>query len=142
MQWNDGPEAGFTTGTPWIKVDERYPEINVESQLADPYSILNHYKKLIALRKSVDVITNGRYERLDEGHPQVFAYARISTSETLVVVSNFSARQAVFVLPEAFADVSLKGSAYELLASNTQTTPLLQREIELSPYASYMWVIR
>jgi trehalose-6-phosphate hydrolase len=41
MQWDDSPQAGFTTGTPWIKVDERYPEINVQNQLGDPDSILN-----------------------------------------------------------------------------------------------------
>lgn len=44
MQWDDGPQAGFTTGTPWIKVDERYREINVKNQLNDPDSVYSHYK--------------------------------------------------------------------------------------------------
>ncbi|MFD1776225.1 alpha,alpha-phosphotrehalase [Paenibacillus rhizophilus] len=142
MQWDDGPQAGFTTGTPWIKVDERYREINVKNQLNDPDSVYSHYKKLIALRKEIDVLTDGRYERLDEGHPQVFAYARISDGETVAVVSNFSDSEAVFEFPEAFAAKLLEGGSSELLAGNTKEAPELKARIELSPYASYMWIIR
>ncbi|MFF2910362.1 alpha,alpha-phosphotrehalase [Paenibacillus sp. NPDC057934] len=141
MQWNDSPQAGFTTGTPWIKVDERYQEINVQQQLADPNSILHHYRKLIGLRKSLAVLTDGRYERLDEGHPQVFAYARLSDKETLVVVSNFSGQPATFTLPESFAEAALAGKSYELLIANTEMVPELGTEMRLSPYASCMWVI-
>ncbi|BCG58815.1 alpha,alpha-phosphotrehalase [Paenibacillus sp. URB8-2] len=142
MQWDDGPQAGFTTGTPWIKVDERYREINVKNQLNDPDSVYSHYKKLIALRKEIDVLTDGRYERLDEGHPQVFAYARISEGETVAVVSNFSDSVAVFEFPEAFAAKLLEGGSSELLTSNTNEAPELKARIELTPYASYMWIIR
>ncbi|MFE4710147.1 MULTISPECIES: alpha,alpha-phosphotrehalase [unclassified Paenibacillus] len=141
MQWNDSPQAGFTTGTPWIKVDERYQEINVQQQLDDPDSILHHYRKLIGLRKSLAVLTDGRYERLDEGHPQVFAYARVSDKETLVVVSNFSGQPATFTLPESFAEAALAGKSYELLIANTEMVPELGTELKLSPYASCMWVI-
>ncbi|NGM83501.1 alpha,alpha-phosphotrehalase [Paenibacillus sp. 7124] len=142
MQWDDSPEAGFTTGTPWIKVDERYREINVKNQLSDPDSVYSHYKKLIALRKEVDVLTDGQYERLDEGHPQVFAYARISDKETLAVVSNFSGKDAVFEFPEAFAAKLEGGGTPQLLAGNTNEAPELKARMELSPYASYMWIIR
>ncbi|OBZ14893.1 alpha,alpha-phosphotrehalase [Bacillus sp. FJAT-27264] len=141
MQWDDSPQAGFTTGTPWIKVDERYREINVQQQLDDPDSILHHYRKLIGLRKSLAVLTDGRYERLDEGHPQVFAYARVSDKETLVVISNFSGQPATFTLPESFAGAALAGKPYELLIANTGTVPDLETEMKLSPYASCMWVI-
>ncbi|MDT3425779.1 trehalose-6-phosphate hydrolase [Paenibacillus forsythiae] len=142
MQWDDSPQAGFTTGTPWIKVDERYREINVKNQLNDPDSVYSHYKKLIALRKEADVITNGKYERLDEGHSQVFAYARITGRETLVVVSNFGSRSAVFDFPEEFTAQRISGGAAELLVGNTKPTPALKARIELTPYASYMWIIR
>lgn len=142
MQWDDSPQAGFTTGTPWIKVDERYHEINVKKQLSDPDSVYSHYKKLIALRKEIDVLTDGQYERLDEGHPQVFAYARISDKETLAVVSNFSGKEAVFEFPEAFAAKLEEGGAPELLAGNTIEAPELKARMELGPYASYMWIIR
>ncbi|WP_051459456.1 alpha,alpha-phosphotrehalase [Paenibacillus zanthoxyli] len=142
MQWDDSLQAGFTTGTPWIKVDERYREINVQNQLNDPDSVYSHYKKLIALRKEIDALTGGKYVRLDEGHPQVFAYARITDAETVVVVSNFSGSGAVFDFPEEFAAQHIGRGAAELLAGNTKSSPALEERIELTPYSSYMWIIR
>nr|WP_213620820.1 alpha,alpha-phosphotrehalase [Paenibacillus sp. J22TS3] len=142
MQWDDSPHAGFTSGTPWIKVDERYPLINVKQQLQDPNSVYHHYKKLIALRKELQVLTEGRFRRLDEEHPQVFAYARISEGEQLVVLSNFSCQETVFKLPMSFHDKYVAGKKAEVLIGNTGAAPELQAETPLTPYASYMWVIR
>lgn len=141
MQWNGSKNAGFTTGTPWLKVDERYPSIHVEQQLADPDSIYYHYRKLIALRKQVNVLTDGLYERLDDAHPDVFAYARTNGSETLIVVSNFSKRDVTFSLPEAVWNDHIAGKSAELLIGNTEVAPALTQEISLSPYASYMWLV-
>ncbi|WP_225999782.1 alpha,alpha-phosphotrehalase [Paenibacillus sp. BJ-4] len=144
MQWDNTPNAGFTTGTPWIKVDERYPQINVQAQLEDPDSIYHHYRKLIRLRKTVQVITDGDYQRLDDAHPQVYAYQRSNAQETLVVISNFSGQNAQFALPDSlyspFKNQAL-GSA-ELLIGNTKQAPELDQVITLTPYASYMWIIR
>ena len=141
MQWNGSKNAGFTTGTPWLKVDERYPSIHVEQQLADPDSIYYHYRKLIALRKQVNVLIDGLYERLDDAHPDVFAYARTNGSETLIVVSNFSKRDVTFSLPEAIWNDHIAGKSAELLIGNTEAAPVLTQEISLSPYASYMWLV-
>lgn len=141
MQWNGSQNAGFTTGTPWLKVDERYPSIHVEQQLADPDSIYYHYRKLIALRKQVNVLIDGLYERLDDAHPDVFAYARTNGSETLIVVSNFSKRDVAFSLPEAVWNDHIAGKSAELLIGNTEAAPDLTEEISLSPYASYMWLV-
>ncbi len=140
MQWNYGPQAGFTDGTPWIKLDERYPEINVKMQREDPDSVFSHYKNLIALRKTEDVLTDGRYIRLDEGHPQVFAYARTNDRDTLVVVSNFTSEEAAFTLPETHA--ALGHSQLELLSGNRPEVPTWGDQLELEPYASFMWIIR
>ncbi|MNH77957.1 Trehalose-6-phosphate hydrolase [compost metagenome] len=142
MQWDDGPQAGFTSGTPWIKVDERYPSINVKQQMNDPESIYHHYKKLIALRKELQVLTDGRYIRLDEAHPQVYAYARVSEKETLVVMSNFSDREASLQLPDDFHTEYVEGGLSKLLIGNTKLEPALQAQTVLTPYASYMWIIR
>ena len=75
MQWNTEKNAGFTTGTPWLKVNDNYTEINMETQDADPDSVLNYYRKLIALRKSPaykEVFTYGEfmpvYQNLVEHH--------------------------------------------------------------------------
>ncbi|MGG4213566.1 alpha,alpha-phosphotrehalase [Paenibacillus alvei] len=144
MQWDNTRNAGFTTGTPWIKVDERYPQINVQSQLEDPNSIYNHYRQLIYLRKTVQVLTDGSYQRLDEAHPHVYAYQRSNEEETLIVISNFSGQDAQFRIPDSFYS-SLKNQALgaaELLIGNTQHVPELKQEITLAPYASYMWIVR
>ena len=140
MQWNYGPQAGFTDGTPWIKVDERYPEINVKMQREDPESVFSHYKNLIALRKTEDVLTDGRYIRLDGAHPQVFAYARMNDRDTLIVVSNFTSEEASFTLPESYA--ALGRSRLELLSGNRPEVPVWGEQLELEPYASFMWIIR
>lgn len=141
MQWDGSYNAGFTTGTPWIKVDERYPSIHVAQQMADPNSIYYHYRKLIALRKQVGVLTDGLYERLDDAHPDVFAYARTNGSETLLVVSNFSKRDVKFAFSEAVWNDHLAGKSAELLIGNTEVSPVLEQEISLSPYSSYMWLV-
>ncbi|URJ60963.3 alpha,alpha-phosphotrehalase [Paenibacillus polymyxa] len=144
MQWDSTRNAGFTTGTPWIKVDERYPQINVQAQLEDPNSIYHHYRKLIHLRKTVQVLTDGMYQRLDEAHPQVYAYQRSNEQETLIVISNFSGQDTQFRIPDSFysrLNNQALGAA-ELLIGNTQHAPELKQEITLTPYASYMWIVR
>ncbi|KAF6577803.1 alpha,alpha-phosphotrehalase [Paenibacillus sp. EKM212P] len=144
MQWDNTRNAGFTTGTPWIKVDERYPRINVQAQLEDPNSIYHHYRKLIHLRKTVQVLTDGSYQRLDEAHPQVYAYQRSNEEETLIVISNFSEQDTQFRIPDSFYS-RLKNQALdaaELLIGNTQHAPELKQVISLTPYASYMWIVR
>lgn len=143
MQWDDSPNAGFTSGTPWIKVDERYPQINVQAQLKDPNSIYHHYQKLIRLRKTVQVITDGNYQRLDEAHPQIYAYQRSNEKETLIVISNFSGQQTKFHIPDS-CYLQLQYQALvsaELVIGNTEHVPELKQSITLSPYASYMWLL-
>lgn len=143
MQWDSSTNAGFTTGTPWIKVDERYPDINVQSQLHDPFSVYHHYRQLITLRQQVEVLTDGTYERLDQSHPQIFAYTRSNTHERIIVISNFSAEQAVFHLPEQITQQysSAQLHAATLLIGNTVITPHVSESITLEPYASYMWLL-
>lgn len=141
MQWDDSPQAGFTTGTPWIKVDQRYKEINVQRQLDDPDSVFHHYRRLIGLRKETPLLTGGIYRRLDEGHPQVYAYGRLSPGEdgdALLVVSNFSAEPAQFELPPGLLPDPVQG---KLLIGNTADAPELIRTLSLPPFGSYMWLI-
>ena len=76
MQWTDGPNAGFTTGEPWIRVNPNHRQINARRQTGEPDSVFSYYKRLIALRKNTPVVQNGRYERLCPQDPGVFAYKR------------------------------------------------------------------
>ncbi|AYB44725.1 alpha,alpha-phosphotrehalase [Paenibacillus lautus] len=141
MLWHDGDQAGFTTGTPWIKLDERYPLINAQSEVDNPQSIYHHYRKLIKMRKNLPVMTDGEYVRLDEGHPEIYAYARMNKEQTLVVVSNFSDRGVSFELPEEMHDHLTESRSVQLLIGNTTEEPKLTPTVALRPYASYMWLI-
>jgi len=141
MPWHGGDQAGFTTGTPWIKLDERYPLINAQSEVDNPQSIYHHYRKLIEMRKNLPVMTDGEYVRLDEGHPEIYAYARTNKEQTLVVISNFSDRGVSFELPEEMHDHLTESQSVQLLIGNTTEEPKLTPTVALRPYASYMWLI-
>ncbi|WP_066340239.1 glycoside hydrolase family 13 protein [Azohydromonas lata] len=113
MQWSDGPQAGFTTGTPWIGVNPNYREVNARQALADPDSVFHHYRRLIALRRALPVVVHGRYELLLPEHAQIYAYLRTLGEERLLVVCNFSRATPRCELP---ADLAFEGQ--ELLIAN------------------------
>lgn len=102
MQWTAGENAGFTTGTPWLPVNENHRFLNAEAELADPDSVFHYYRRLIALRKQYDVFRDGRFTLLCPEDPQIFAYTRDTDTAHLLVVCNFSGAEAAFSLPEAF----------------------------------------
>jgi oligo-1,6-glucosidase len=113
MQWNSGPNAGFTSGTPWLKVNPNYREINVEAALADPDSILRYYQRLIRLRREHPVVVYGEYDILLPEHPQVWAFTRTLGEERLLVILNWSGVAAEFALP-----VEVETTGQELLIAN------------------------
>ncbi len=113
MQWDDTLNAGFTEGCPWIRVNDRYPEINVKSALSDPDSILHYYKKLIQLRKENLIFIYGEYSSILEIDEQIFAYIRTMGIERILVILNFSAQIANFYLPD---DINI--NSYDLLIAN------------------------
>ena len=102
MQWEDSHQAGFTEGTPWIRVNSNYKEINAKQQLSDPNSIFHYYQKLIRLRKEKPVIVYGTFEALYREHDQIFAYTRTLEGEKLLTVCNFSEHVAEMEIPEEF----------------------------------------
>ena len=90
MQWDDSPNAGFTAGTPWIRVNPNYTQINVAAQESDPDSILHYYRKLIALRKEHRIFSEGEnFTLLYETDAEIFAYTRTLGEQTLLVLCNF-----------------------------------------------------
>ncbi len=98
MQWNDSENGGFTTGKPWMKVNENYKYINVNENLNDENSIFYHYQKLIKLRKNNKVIQYGKYILLDENNPSVYAYKRVLDDKSIVVICNFYEKPVTFEL--------------------------------------------
>ena len=91
MQWKDAPQAGFTSGTPWLKVNDNYPVINVEKEEGQLDSVLHYYRKLIALRKSGEyreLFTYGKFEPAYENADHVMAYYRILQGRRVLVAAN------------------------------------------------------
>ncbi|SEN70852.1 alpha,alpha-phosphotrehalase [Lihuaxuella thermophila] len=136
MQWDDSPNGGFTTGKPWIDPAPNFKDINVRKALADPQSIFYHYKELVRLRKTHEIITTGNFELLAEDHPDVFAYLRSSDREKLLVVNNFRRHETSFILPDT---VETDGWHTEVLISNYEDAPKNLTRLKLRPYESIVY---
>ena len=113
MQWDASPNAGFTDGTPWLPVNPNYTKINAEAALADPNSVFHHYRKLIALRKTLPVFREGTFTLLCPEDENIFAYTRDTEREHLLVVCSFTDKELPFELPEAFHGSKLLISNYD-----------------------------
>jgi oligo-1,6-glucosidase len=138
MQWDSTEQAGFTSGTPWIKVSPNYREINVADALADPNSVFHYYKKLIQLRKENPVIVYGTYDLILDSHEEIYAFTRTLEEERLLVILNFSGNTPVFHLPENISFVST-----ELLISNYEVNPHEDiHQISLRPYEARVYRLK
>ena len=133
FQWSAGEHAGFTTGSPWLRVNPDYSQINLDRQQPDPDSVYNHYKKLIALRKDPqyrDPLVRGSFEPWLEDEHNVIAYLRrseVPTSQTILVISNYQLQPRVLPLPAPARRVLL----------NNCTKPVIQpgkRQVSLGGY--------
>jgi oligo-1,6-glucosidase len=129
MQWTADAMAGFTTGNPWMKINPNTAFINVQDQVADPSSPLNHFKSLTQLRKKNPVLVYGAYELLAEDHPQVYAYTRTLGEVSCLVVLNFSDQTA------RWAPIGLSLGAQPWINSADQLTRE-GKELILAPYQS------
>jgi oligo-1,6-glucosidase len=138
IQWDASKQAGFTTGTPWIRVNPNYKAINVADALADPNSIFHYYKKLIQLRKENPVIVYGTYDLILDSHEEIYAFTRTLEEDRLLVILNFSRNSPVFYLPE-----NISYSGVELLISNYNVDIDENfRQITLRPFEARVYRLR
>ncbi|MBM7097727.1 alpha,alpha-phosphotrehalase [Bacillus sp. H-16] len=137
VQWDDSENAGFTTGTPWIGIPENYKRINAKDAAANPDSVYHHYRKLIELRKTHDIITHGSYKLLMENDKQLFAYVREHGDERLLVVNNFYEEEATFESP-----VNVDGCESEVLLSNYDDSGSDPSSVTLRPYESVVYHLK
>ena len=133
FQWSAAENAGFTTGSPWLRVNPDYSQINLDRQQPDPDSVYNHYKKLIALRKDPqyrDPLVRGSFEPWLEDEHNVIAYLRrseVPTGQPILVISNYQLQPRVLPLPAPARRVLL----------NNCTKPVIQpgkRQVSLGGY--------
>ena len=126
VQWDDSENAGFTTGTPWIKVNPNYKQINAKAALEDKNSIFYYYQKLIALRKEEPVMVYGHYALLEPDHESLYVYTRSLDEQKLLVICNFTKEPAGYEVPAEFAGA-------QILIGNYQRDKV-EGTIELKPY--------
>ncbi|QKS70530.1 alpha-glucosidase [Paenalkalicoccus suaedae] len=138
MQWSDEPQAGFTSGTPWLKVNPNYKELNVEAQQQDPDSILAFYKELIRLRKAEDVFVYGTYDVLMEEDPQVYSYTRELDGTKAVIITNLTSRPATWVTEKhiQLESENLILSNYDVADHDHLTT------FELRPFEARVYLVK
>jgi oligo-1,6-glucosidase len=135
IQWNSSPNAGFTTGTPWIHVNPNYDSINAERVVEDKDSIFYYYQKLIQLRKQNEIIVYGKYDVILEDDEQIYAFTRTLGDEELLVICNFSEETPTFVLP---GDIEF--AEKELMISNyTQDDNQSIEQFTLKPYEARVY---
>jgi alpha-glucosidase len=137
MQWNTGSNAGFSTATPWLPVDDRYKSYNVESEKHDPRSILNYYQHLLAIRHTNRALLDGKYIALNEDDPNVLAYARGYKNQNVIVMLNMSGTTQKVKL-----DLSRKGirakSARTLLSSFDSPAEVNLNSISIEPFGAWI----
>jgi oligo-1,6-glucosidase len=101
MQWTDGPNAGFTAASakPWLALNPNYTTINAARETADPNSVYNYTRQLIALRSKTLALVYGDFKDLDPNHPRVFSYTRTLNGEVYLIVHNVSSQPIEYTLP-------------------------------------------
>lgn len=128
MQWDNTANAGFTTGTPWAKVNSNYAEINAAEELQNPDSVLNFYKKVLKTRKEyVDVVRDGKYISVNMKDNNVFSYIRDNGKQKLFIACSLSPKAVKFK-----PHIHFNGDA-RLVISNTENPPLPSDSMTLKP---------
>ncbi|TNM63082.1 alpha-glucosidase [Aliirhizobium smilacinae] len=131
MQWARSPNAGFSTGTPWIEVNPNYLAINAEAAIAEDASIWHHYRSLIGLRKSHPVIIYGDYQSWLDQHPYVYVYTRTLGTDRLTVVASFKSDELIISMPSELVG---KGVC---LVSNYGAMNEVSATITLKPFEAF-----
>jgi trehalose-6-phosphate hydrolase len=132
MQWDASVNAGFSTGTPWLKVSKSYKDINVENEIDGP--IFKFYKELIRLRKEMPIISEGSYQPAFEDNQQVYAFERYLDDQKLLVLNNFYGSEVEVAIPAEY-------QAGRVLLSNYDDAELAEK-VSLKPYQTLAILVK
>ena len=127
MQWDDTNNAGFSSETPWLPVHENHTTVNVATQQNDHNSVLNHFRKMVALRKDNLLLVYGEYEIIQEEHPTIYAYSRTLEDQKMSILLNFSEL-------ESSIELSNYDDSKEVLINNYSELSVDKNTITLKPY--------
>lgn len=134
FQWSSGKYAGFSNGSPWLKVNDNYKEINASSQIKDPNSVYNYYKSLIALRKDTPALIFGKYRDLDPYNVKIYAYTRSLANEKYLVIINMSESNVSYEIPDA---IKIK----QLVIQNLENSKFSDSHVSLQPWQASIFKI-
>ncbi|MEV4636750.1 alpha-glucosidase [Actinoplanes sp. NPDC049548] len=123
MQWDSSPQAGFTTGTPWLAVNPNYTEVNAAAAVQDPDSVYHFYRRLIELRHKEPVVVHGDFTMLLPDDEKLYAFTRRHGSVELLVIGNFSGERTRADLADAES-----WSSAELVLTNAPAPAGLELE--------------
>lgn len=129
FQWDNKLHAGFTTGTPWLKVNDNYPQVNAAAEERDPGSVLNYFRKLIAFRKANLGLAYGDYTLLDEDNPFVYSYLRTGEAQRFLIMLNFTPKPGT-----ARLDLELDGAQVAVNNYGQEGLKLKGKQVELRPF--------
>ena len=124
FQWNNSKNAGFTVGTPWLKINPDYKIVNADANERDPQSVLNYFKRLMKLRKSEKTLIYGKYKIIDQENEKIYAYTREMNGTKLLILLNFTNSEALIE-----TDLNLRGA--KILLGNYPNTARIGK---LRPY--------
>jgi alpha-glucosidase len=140
MQWDTSGQAGFSANPhTWLPVTANYPTVNVQTESADPQSLLNWYKSLIALRRKSAALRDGRTVMLDRANPHVLTYARVASGgETILVSLNMSPGKQT--IPLGLAAAGVKGTQLKTLLASPGpiAATAADRPVTLEPFAAWV----
>jgi alpha-glucosidase len=134
MQWDSSVNAGFSLGTPWLKVNPNYQSINVEQQALDSGSVLNFYRRMIALRKAEPILVYGHYDLLLENDTQIYAYTRKLDKQQLLIMCNLTGLDAQYDHPDALPTSEHLLLGNYSVAAHGATNSLVLRPFETRIY--------
>ncbi len=132
MQWDDSAHAGFSTAEPWFFVNSNYKKVNVAAEEKDDDSILNFYRRCIALRKSSETLIYGKYNEFFPKHKELYIYERVLGDERYLIICSFSRLPHRMRIPDAY-----KGKTGELVLCNYSDEPL--KDDWLKPYEARVY---
>ena len=132
MQWDTTKNAGFTGGKPWLPVNANCQQINVMLEERNPRSVLNHFRKMVNLRKNNDVLVYGDYKVIELEHPNIYAYVRTLGPRKMMVLLNFTANKSSIETPDAVV-------IGEVLINNFETVDVEKNKIFLKPYQAVIF---
>jgi oligo-1,6-glucosidase len=138
IQWDDSEHAGFTTGTPWLRVNPNYKEINAEQALADSNSVFHYYRNLIQLRKQNPIMVYGSYDLILPEHEHIYAYVRRYEGQTLLVMLNLSSENPVFELPSEWSYKEKKLFIHNYEVNDEESL----EKIILKPYEARVYLLK